>query len=67
MSEDRSTIGHHMTIEGLGIDIPTEGVLSLREAPDADRILIVFDKAGTFFVDDSVDPGTHGKFVIIVE
>ena len=67
MSEDRSTIGHHMTIEGMGIDIPTEGVLSLREAPDADRIVIVFDKAGTFFVDDSVDPGTHGKFEITVK
>ncbi len=66
MSEDRSTIDHNMTIEGLGIDIPTAGVLSLREAPDADRILISYDTAGTFFVDDSVDPGTHGKFTITV-
>ena len=67
MSEDRSTIDHNMTIEGLGVDIPTAGVLSLREAPDADRIIIKFDKAGTFFVDDSVDPGTHGKFMIVVK
>ena len=67
MSEDRSTVDHNMTIEGMGVDIPTAGVLSLREAPDAERIVILFDKAGTFFVDDSVDPGTHGKFMIVVE
>ena len=65
-SEDRSTKDHFMTIEGFDVNIPTTGRLSLREAPDADPVVILFDKAGTFFVDDSSDPGEHGKFEILV-
>ena len=66
-SDDRSSIDHGLTIEGLGVDIPTAGVLSLREAPDADPVLITFDTEGTFALDDSRDPGTHGTFIIVVE
>ena len=65
-SEDRSTKDHFMTIEGFDVNIPTTGRLSLREAPDVDPVVILFDKAGTFFVDDSSDPGEHGKFEILV-
>ncbi len=66
-SEDRSTKDHFMTIEAFGVNIPTTGRLSTREDPDQEPVVILFDKAGTFSIDDSSDPGEHGKFVIIVE
>ena len=66
-SDGRSSKDHFLTIEGLGVDIPTAGRLSLREAPDAEPVVIRLDKAGTFVVGDSSDPGAHGKFEIVVE
>ena len=59
-SGGRSTKPHFFTIEGLGIDEPL-----------ADTNLagyeIELDKAGTFFIDDSSDPGEHGVAKIVVE
>ena len=58
VSASRSTKPHNLTIEGMGLDFTPEG---------RDPYEIKFDKAGTFAVDDSTDPGEHGKFVIVVE
>ena len=65
-SDDRSSKDHTLTIEGLGVEIPTAGRLPLRD-PEAEKVVIQFDNPGTFVVDDSSDPGAHGKFVIVVE
>ena len=60
-SGSRSSKEHHFTIEGLGIDI-------LLDSGAADELLkIELDKAGTFLIDDSSDPGAHGVVKIIVE
>ena len=58
VSGSRSTKPHNLTIEGMGIDFMPEG---------RDPYEIAFETAGTFAVDDSTDPGEHGKFVIVVE
>ena len=58
VSGSRSTKPHNPTIEGLGIDFTAEG---------RNPYEIKFETAGTFAVDDSTDPGEHGKFVIGVE
>ena len=58
VSGSRSTKPHNLTIEGMGIDFSPEG---------RDPYEIKFEMAGTFAVDDSTDPGEHGKFVIVVE
>ena len=57
ISNSRSTIPHNFTIEGLGIDFPPEG---------RDPYSIRFLEAGTFVVNDSTDPGGHGKTVIVI-
>ena len=59
-SGGRSTKPHFFTIEGLGIDEP------LADANLA-GYEIELDKAGTFFIDDSSDPGVHGVAKIVVE
>ena len=58
-SGSRSTKLHHFTIEGLGIDIP------LGDAA-VEPFEIVLTIEGTFTIDDSTDPGEHGKAVLIV-
>ncbi len=58
-SGSRSTKLHHFTIEGMGIDIP------LGDA-DVEPFEIVLTTEGTFVIDDSTDPGEHGKAVLIV-
>ena len=59
-SDSRSTKPHFFTIEGLGIDEPlADGNLEGFE--------IKLDTAGTFFIDDSSDPGEHGVAKIVVE
>lgn len=64
-SGSRSTKAHHFTIEGLGIDI------NLDESYGSGGARVSFyevklDKAGTFTIDDSTDPGEHGKATIVV-
>ena len=66
-SDERRTKDHYMTIAAFDVNILTTGRLSTREDPDQDPIVILLDKAGTFSVDDSSDPGEHGTFEIIVE
>ncbi|MCH7608190.1 MAG: hypothetical protein IIC94_06465 [Chloroflexi bacterium] len=58
-SGSRSTKPHNFTIEGLGIDIP------LGDAA-VEPFEIVLTIEGTFIIDDSTDPGEHGKAVLIV-
>ncbi|MCH8974189.1 MAG: hypothetical protein IH869_03855 [Chloroflexi bacterium] len=58
-SGSRSTIDHHITIEGLGID-------EANPDRDAGTYSITFDTPGTFLVDDILDPGEHGVNTIIV-
>ncbi len=58
-SGSRSTRPHNFTIEGLGIDIP------LADAA-VEPFEIVLTIEGTFTIDDSTDPGEHGKAVLIV-
>ena len=58
VSGSRSTKPHNFTIAGLGIDFEPEG---------REPYSITFATAGTFVVDDSTDPGEHGKAVIVVE
>ena len=58
-SGSRSTKLHHFTIEGLGIDIPLGDV-------SVEPFEIVLTIEGTFVIDDSTDPGEHGKAVLIV-
>ena len=58
-SGSRSTKPHNFTIEGLGIDIP------LADAA-VEPFEIVLTIEGTFVIDDSTDPGEHGKAVLIV-
>ena len=58
VSGSRSTKPHNLTITGMDIDFTPEG---------RNPYEITFSKAGTFTVDDSTDPGAHGKFVIVVE
>ena len=61
--ENRSGSGvvHHFTIADLGIDIEI--------APDQriEPFELKPDKAGEFVIDDSSDPGAHGKALLIVE
>ena len=58
-SGSRSTKPHNFTIEGLDIDIPlADGAIEPFE--------IVLTIEGTFIIDDSTDPGEHGKAVLIV-
>ena len=59
-SGGRSTKPHFFTIEGLGIDEP------LADA-NLEGFEIKLDKAGTFFIDDSSDPGAPGVAKIVVE
>ena len=65
-SGSRSTKAHHFTIEGLGIDINLDesyGTGGARVEP----FEIKLDQAGTFVIDDSTDPGEHGKATLVVE
>lgn len=61
--ENRTDSGvvHHFTIADLGIDIEI--------APDQriEPFELKPDKAGEFLIDDSSDPGAHGKALLIVE
>ena len=59
-SGSRSTKPHNFTIAGLGIDLPTGDT-------DYEPYEIKLTQAGTFAIDDSTDPGTHGTFTLIVE
>ncbi|MCI0816485.1 MAG: hypothetical protein J4N29_05510, partial [Chloroflexi bacterium] len=59
-SGSRSSKPHNFTIEGLGIDIPlADGAI---EPFEIGPLTI----EGTFVIDDSTDPGEHGKAVLIV-
>ena len=59
-SSSRSTKNHHFTITELGIDV---------ELGPGDRIEpyeLTPEIAGEFVIDDSSDPGAHGKVLLIV-
>ena len=64
-SGSRSTKAHHFTIEGLGIDINLDESYGTGGAR-VSFFEIKLDKAGTFTIDDSTDPGEHGKATIVV-
>ena len=58
--EDRGTVNHNFTIAELGIDIamtPDQRIEPFELKPD---------KVGEFVIDDSSDPGAHGKALLIV-
>ena len=58
--EDRGTVNHNFTIAELGIDIamtPDQRIEPFKLKPD---------KVGEFVIDDSSDPGAHGKVLLIV-
>ena len=59
-SSSRTTVDHRLTIEGLGIDL--EIAPGFRLEPWE----LKPDKAGEFVIDDSSDPGAHGKVLLIV-
>ncbi|MCH8974849.1 MAG: hypothetical protein IH869_07210 [Chloroflexi bacterium] len=64
-SGSRSTKPHHFTIVGLGIDINLDEVYGTGGGP-AEPYEFVVTTEGTFVIDDSTDPGEHGKAVLIV-
>ena len=64
-SGSRSTKAHHFTIEGLGIDINLDESYGTGGAR-VSFYEIKLDVAGTFTIDDSTDPGEHGKATIVV-
>ena len=64
-SGGRSTKAHHFTIEGLGIDINLDESYGTGGAR-VSFFEIKLDVAGTFTIDDSTDPGEHGKATIVV-
>ena len=64
-SGGRSTKAHHFTIEGLGIDINLDESYGTGGAR-VSFYEIKLDVAGTFTIDDSTDPGEHGKATIVV-
>ena len=59
-SSSRTTVDHRLTIAGLGIDI--EVGPGVRIEPWE----LKPDKVGEFVIDDSTDPGKHGKVLLIV-
>ena len=59
-SSSRTLTDHHLTIAGLGIDL--EVPVGFRLEPWE----LKPDKAGEFVIDDSTDPGAHGKWLLIV-
>ena len=59
-SSRRTLTDHHLTIAGLGIDL--EVPVGFRLEPWE----LKPDKAGEFVIDDSTDPGAHGKVLLIV-
>ena len=59
-SGSRSTKPHNFTIEGLGIDI------ALADGNVEPFEIGPLTTEGTFVIDDSTDPGEHGKAVLIV-
>ena len=59
-SSSRTLTDHHLTIAGLGIDL--EIPVGFRLEPWE----LKPDKAGEFVIDDSTDPGAHGKWLLIV-
>ena len=64
-SGSRSTKAHHFTIEGLGIDINLDESYGTGGAR-VSFFEIKLEVAGTFTIDDSTDPGEHGKATIVV-
>ena len=64
-SGSRSTKAHHFTIEGLGIDINLDETYGTGGGR-VEFYEIKLDVAGTFTIDDSTDPGEHGKATIEV-
>ena len=59
-SSSRTLTDHHLTIAGLGMDL--EIPVGFRLEPWE----LKPDKAGEFVIDDSTDPGAHGKWLLIV-
>ena len=59
-SSSRTTVDHRLTIEGLGIDLEIGPGFRLEPWE------LKPDKAGEFVIDDSSDPGAHGKVLLIV-
>ena len=64
-SGSRSTKPHHFTIEELGIDLNLDEVYGTGGGP-VEPYEFVLTTEGTFVIDDSTDPGEHGKAVVIV-